>query len=505
MTRKIQYLALLVFILVNISSVYTQDLVKLRSELPERLQNDEFKLTFNKHADSFGHAFATLIKVFHMIALLMLLGDCLSRYYGKPLHYTHVLRYAIFVYGACCPWLLGGNENYAPGSYRGWNDRTFFHFFDLMYHGYWGWGYLNCFNHKLTVDGKSYGFNYINILPIEILLFMLGKACEWTSQDSFGRRGRFIQLIASAKGMYLEFYGFPYAGWATFFYKQHFVMLELEAEGKVVDGRNDIVYWFSWALAIWMTFETARSVWEIYTGNRDSYCYFLQNDPRELRKQLGLAGTARTDYEKVAITEGRNNNDIEIEFQRKIQEDLDARDISVGEAHWGSDLYPDLDSHPDDCQYISVYIEYWFIYQHAFKSAYNVVAQYYFTIFVVRWVIFAIFAIVWYKYPITIYIIFLVLNLAMIAITIISKRSFRMWYFWWILGEEILVLLWHLSSLILMIDYYGKGTMKQGGVDFLSHLAFWPYVITVSFEFIMMWIPLFYNKEYYSHFKCALP
>ena len=93
-------------------------------ELPARLQTEEFKLNGNRHADSFGHAFATLIKVFHMIALLMCLGDCLSRYYGKPLHYTHVLRWAIFIYGACCPWLLGGNENFAPGSYRGTTELS---------------------------------------------------------------------------------------------------------------------------------------------------------------------------------------------------------------------------------------------------------------------------------------------------------------------------------------------------------------------------------------------
>jgi hypothetical protein len=186
-------------------------------------------ITVNRHEDSFGHAFATLIKVAQMWSLLMIGYDCYSRYHGKPCHYTHVLRYCIFVYGACCPWLLGGNNNYAPKGYRGWNDRTFYHFFDLIYHGYWGWGYLDCFNHKITVDGEPYGFNYVNILPIEILLFMLGKAAEWSSRDSFARRNRWVQFISSIKGLYLEFYGFPYAGWATFFYKQHFDMLELEA------------------------------------------------------------------------------------------------------------------------------------------------------------------------------------------------------------------------------------------------------------------------------------
>ena len=93
----------------------------------------------------------------------------------------------------------------------------------------------------------------------------------------------------------------------------------------------------------------------------------------------------------------------------------------------------------------------------------------------------------------------------MIGITVAAKKSFRMYHFWWILAEEILVLIWHLSSLILMIDYFGKGKIKQGGVDFLSHMAFWPFVATVSLEFIFMIQPLFYNTEYYSHFRCSMP
>ena len=86
--------------------------------------------------------------------------------------------------------------------------------------------------------------------------------------------------MASFKGMYLEFFGFPYAGWATFFFKQHFAMLELEAQGKKVTGRNANTYWFSMALAIWMTYETAKSVWEIYTGNRDEFDGLAETDPR---------------------------------------------------------------------------------------------------------------------------------------------------------------------------------------------------------------------------------
>ena len=252
----------------------------------------------------------------------------------------HTLRFAIFTYGACCPWLLGGNEDYAPLGYRGWNDRTFYHFFDLIYHGYFGWGYLNCFNHRLKVDGETYGFMYINILPIEILLFMLGKAFEWTSRDGFLRKNKWVQFIWTLKGLYLEFFGFPYAGWATFFLKQHFTLIDLANQGKIVEGRNDIVYWFSMALALWMIFEVARSVYEIYVGNRDHFYDMPLTDPDN------------TDSHQL------------LEKKKEIQKDHNEEESEPA-------LPADPDCHPDDCQYIACYVEYWFIYQHNHQSAYT--------------------------------------------------------------------------------------------------------------------------------------
>jgi hypothetical protein len=57
--------------------------------------------------------------------------------------------------------------------------------------------------------------------------------------------------------------------------------LQLESEGRVVSGKNDVVYWFSWGLAVWMTFEVLRSIYEIYEGNRDQFeAGLFAEDPR---------------------------------------------------------------------------------------------------------------------------------------------------------------------------------------------------------------------------------
>jgi hypothetical protein len=406
-----------------------------------------------------------------MLSLIMIFIDCIFRYFGKPLYFMHTLRYAIFVYGACCPWLLGGNENYWPLAYRGLGDTVFYDFFDLIYHGYWTSGYINCFKHELMVDGKPYGFLYANILCFEVLLFFLGKAFVWTSWDGFYRRNRWVQFMASFKGMFLEFYGFPYAGWATFFYKQHFVLVDLEDKGHVVTGRNSVVYWFSMALALWMTYEVAKSVWEIYTGNRDEYPGLVDTDPRLSPKKIQVAQTEIKQRKRFKVMPGNPG------------------------------LPPDPDANPDDCQYIACYVEYWFMHQEHFKSAHNIVSQYYTTIWICRWVIFAIFSIVWYQQPVAVYISFLIMNLLMIWCTCVCKKSFRPYFYGMILAEEILVTIWHLAALILMADYGGKRTMKPAAVDAMVHLMFWPYIITILLEVGMFVIPLFQNKEYHSHFK----
>ena len=43
--------------------------------------------------------------------------------------------------------------------------------------------------------------------------------------------------------------------------------------------------------------------------------------------------------------------------------------------------------------------------------------------------------------------------------------------------------------------------MRQGAVDFLSHVQFWCYVVTICVEFIMMFVPVFVNKAYFERYK----
>jgi len=76
-----------------------------------------------------------------------------------------------------------------------------------------------------------------------------------------------------------------------------------------------------------------------------------------------------------------------------------------------------------------------------------------------RWVMFAVFSIIWYRFPRTLYIIYLIVNIGMIYITVAIKKSFR-WAFGLILVEEIFILLWHFAALLSYLDYYGARKMS---------------------------------------------
>ena len=109
--------------------------------------------------------------------------------------------------------------------------------------------------------------------------FFLLKCMEKASERDFARKVRWIQFWVTIKSLYIQFFGFPFIFWGIFFIKQHFVLLDLEAQGITVDGRNDIVYWISMALALWMFYETMKELVLIGFGNCERFEHLLPEDP----------------------------------------------------------------------------------------------------------------------------------------------------------------------------------------------------------------------------------
>lgn len=215
-----------------------------------------------------------------MMILVLCIVDLLYRREGRPMFFTNFLRFALFIYGSSAVYLLDSFENYGGLSHKWVFKYWMRYYYEYTYDAYWGSGYLNCFNHKVTVDGKPYGFNYINILPIELLIFFLLKCIRLTSEMEYKKKNRSVHFWASVQTIFTYFYGFEFIIWAIKFFKQHAVLLDLAGEGKNVDGRNDIVYWFSFLLAIWMCYDILfNSLGELFLGNKRGLRNFPKHKP----------------------------------------------------------------------------------------------------------------------------------------------------------------------------------------------------------------------------------
>lgn len=412
----------------------------------------EIKTTTWSIADDAGKTISIIIKVTQMISLLMLLADVFSRWRGKPLFFGHALRFAFFIYGACTPWLLGGNQNYAPMGYRDANDFTLSHYFDQIYHGYFGSGHINVFHNDLQLNGTKYGFLYINILAVEILVFFLLKTAAWATEDGLAHGNWWSNFLASLKNVWFNFFAFPFLVWGVFFMKQHFVMLDEEDNGAVVTGRNHVTYWFSMLICVWMLIEVAMLLVRLVTVCSSGVETFPENDNRMLDGAINNVTPGEV------ITENCTN-----------------------------------DAMFKQCAYMQ---QWWH------KSAFNGMARYYNFVWTLRWMVFAVFSLIWYKNPRTLYIIYFFVNIFMICFTAACASSFR-WAYGLILAEEVLIFLWHMFALINYLDYYGKRGMGKFWVHLGTWVIFWSFVVTWLLELVMLIGGATKNRNYFGRMPVA--
>jgi hypothetical protein len=137
------------------------------------------------------------------------------------------------------------------------------------------------------------------------------------------------------------------------------------------------------------------------------------------------------------------------------------------------------------------------MFQFHYKNAHNSLSRFYNSIWLMRWVVFAVFSIIWYKYPNTLYVFFAGVNLAMVILTVVCRKSFR-FAFYWILTEELLITLWHGSALVLFVDYYKAQNLSKFVVALLTNIMFWSYLITVIIEFYLLMAGAARNTGYFN-------
>jgi hypothetical protein len=134
--------------------------------------------------------------------------------------------------------------------------------------------------------------------------------------------------------------------------------MDLEGMGKKVEGRNNVTYWFSWILAVWMVFEVLRSIFEIYEGNRDQFSEGLfAEDPRgkpiDQVPELNPQFHHKAEEKELLISSRQSRDDNGEKVLVVVEKPKDP--ATPG-------LPADYDSRPDICTYVQCYIEYWFCY-----------------------------------------------------------------------------------------------------------------------------------------------
>jgi hypothetical protein len=224
-------------------------------------------------------------------------------------------------------------------------------------------------------------------------------------------------------------------------------------------------------LAVYMTYEVALSCYELIEGNHQMMQDLPENDQRVQRVLKGhnqVPNTARST--------------IFNSFRSTIQHD------------------PNSNKTPQNCTVDALYLQYWLMFQYHYKSAHGSFSKYYNSIWIMRWVVFAVFSIIWFKYPITLYILFVAIDMFMIFVTFTARKSFR-WAFGWILAEEVLIFGWHLTAMILFIDYFGAQKLSQFLINASSHCMFWPYIFTALIEMYLLFAGCWKNFGYFD----ALP
>lgn len=108
--------------------------------------------------------------------------------------------------------------------------------------------------------------------------------------------------------------------------------------------------------------------------------------------------------------------------------------------------------HERGCGANMVIFEYCFMHMDPSKASKNIFALYYNSLFFTRWMIFMGFGIMFWGKPRTMYSLALVYNVLWLGITILAMPSMFSPAKWWIMAEEIIILLWHLIQLIFFID-----------------------------------------------------
>jgi len=115
----------------------------------------------------------------------------------------------------------------------------------------------------------------------------------------------------------------------------------------------------------------------------------------------------------------------------------------------------------------------------------NPIAKWYNFAFVTRWIVFLALSLLMDGKPRTSYTIFVILDVCLLAFSIVCLKSFMNCCGILIVVEEVLVLIWHA---IMMFWFYGapNDRFEAGTVKFFSYVHLIAYILCMIIEIILL-------------------
>jgi len=394
---------------------------------------------------------------------------------GKAaLGWMPVYRYCMFIFGASCPWVVGSPYTDA---YRGFNDHILMRYFDAMYHSYFGRGYLKIFNFVKDDNGVEFPdyFHYCNVIFVELCLFFILWLSTKALSGAIAKGSKFGNLVGSLEWVNAFFFGFPYVGWAIFWFKQD-SYISLANNGGATYNRKTFGYILGWIIAVFMV---AVIFWDGFVGAVTivlDYKKTLASNPKVYgqtnNREVYGQDTARTAFQHRPNGQTGGNFD-------------------SASATQGKGLTLD-----------ELAIEFLFMHQNPKVAAKHPIGIFYFSYFLNRWAWFAVLGIIWMYYPRTLYTGFVIVDIIMIGLTVASLGTFKGIAGPLILAEEILVFLWHFAQWLLFLDHGrendqgGRGKFTAFWTKLFVYIVFGCYFLTIIIEIVLVFATLFGDNEF---------
>lgn len=377
-----------------------------------------------------GEYLGAIWKMSILICLILLIVDAIQRFGGKKLGVSHSVRFIWFIYGTAAVYFIGAT---VPQGYRVFNGTIFSKFLEEIFDGYFGSGRMDIFGNPITIGGtkQTDGTALIqNALFFELIIFIGLRIANLATASGLKQGNPLSNLLGSLRrivGLFLALFNLFFA--LSWYQYMH-------AIGKLgdVDKRASFNVWLSWLLAFYVNAESLWSIVEVALH------------------AAGAKGSNTKNYSEAA-------------------------NPAAGNATQQS-----YESFIDEVAYM---------HQVKKSAIMTPIGQFYNVAFLARWALTIFFAATWFNKPRTMYWIVIIMDLALVVLTVIALNTFNKPSGILILISEVLTFLRHLVQLFNFMDQAGSGEMSQFLVDLFTHIAFWGYIFSTLIEFTLLFAPLF--------------